>query len=177
MPTVKKDEREHLEKAVGDAINHLFSGEDGTRAGRTMDFVPNEDGTVIISDPPDPVSAGSFFEAFETYMEEEEVRKMDEAARASMEACGICKYCLRMPCVASSEYESMMEIGVTMEADEKPNNEIRFALYSYMSRVYFGQLGKGVRRQLPVCVVGEIHDAYPATKGTNYVGFKANKDE
>ena len=175
---MKKDDREALDNAVGDAIDHLLSGADGTsRAGRSTDFIPNEDGTVTISDPPNPETAGAFFEAFESYMEEEEVRKMDEAARAAMDACGICKYCLRMPCVASSEYESMMEIGVTMEADKKPNNEIRFALYAYMSRVYFGRLGQGVRKQLPVCVVGEIHDAYPATKGTNYVGFKANKED
>ena len=174
MPTVNKEEKEALSKAVGDAIDSMFDGKEG--GIRNIEFVPNADGSVLISNPPIPETAGPFFEAFESYMEEEEVRKMDEAARASMEACGICKYCLRMPCVASSEYESMMELGVSMEADNKANNEIRFALYSYMSRVYFGHLGQGVRKKLPVCVVGEIHDAYPATNGAAYVGFKAKDD-
>ena len=171
MPTFKK---EAVEKAVGDALDSFFGGESGeSRNNQEMTFLPNADGSVTISEPnPNPEASAPFFERLEGFLEEEEVRRMDEAARASMDACGICKYCLRMPCVASSEYESMMEIGVTMEADHKPNNEIRFSLYAYMSRVYFGHLGQGVRRQLPVCVVGEIHDAYPASNTTDYVGFK-----
>lgn len=174
MPTFKK---EALEKAVGDALDSFFDSVpvNGGDDGRTHDmtFLPNADGSVTISEPnPNPEASAPFFDRLEGFLQEEEVRRMDEAARASMDSCGICKHCLRMPCVASSEYESMMEIGVTMEADEKPNNEIRFSLYAYMSQVYFGHLGAGVRKKLPVCVVGEIHDAYPANNNTAYVGFK-----
>ena len=70
----------------------------------------------------------------------------------------------------------MAEIGEGLEAENKSNNEIRFALYAHMAQAYFGPLGKGVRKQLPVCVVGEIHDAYPTSDGVEYVGFKSGKD-
>ena len=70
----------------------------------------------------------------------------------------------------------MAEIGEGLEAENKSNNEIRFALYAHMAQAYFVPLGKGVRKQLPVCVVGEIHDAYPTSDGVEYVGFKSGKD-
>jgi hypothetical protein len=41
-----------------------------------------------------------------------------------------------------------------------------------MTNMMGGRLGKGVRKQLPKCVVGEIKDAYPAERGTQYVGFQ-----
>ena len=172
MPTVKK---EAVSEAVGAAIEHLFGDEqeggDGA-AGLVMDFIPNADGTVTVSEPADPDAVGPFIEALEGYLEEEEVRKMDEAARASMDACGICKYCLRMPCAFRQEYDTLMEIGASMEADNRSNTEIRFALYAHMSHAYFGRLGAGNRKKLPACIVGDIHDAYPAEAGTEYVGFK-----
>ena len=171
MPTVKK---EALNEAVGEALDSLFDGQGS--GSRTMSFVPNENGEFVISEPLNVEESQPFVEALEGYLEEEEVRKMDEAARESMRNCGICEYCLRMPCVASSEYSAMMEIGESMEEERKPNSEIRFALYRHMSTAYFGHLGAGVRRELPVCVVGEIHDAYPSEGGRGYVGFKASAD-
>jgi hypothetical protein len=43
-----------------------------------------------------------------------------------------------------------------------------------MTNMIWGRLGKGIRKKLPMCVVGEIKDAYPADHGTNCVGFKAH---
>jgi hypothetical protein len=38
--------------------------------------------------------------------------------------------------------------------------------------VMWGTLGKQNRRPLPLCVVGDIRDAYPKSKDEDYVGFR-----
>jgi hypothetical protein len=70
------------------------------------------------------------------------------------------------------EYSNITEIGETDEVMGKTNKEIRFALYSYMSKVLHGYLGKGNRRKLPDCVTREVHDSYPKKNGETYTGFR-----
>ena len=84
-----------------------------------------------------------------------------------------CFHCGYKPCIMKTEeYDEMISIGMAMEVEDKPNDEIRYALYRHMSTVYHGSLGVGIRKELPACVVGEIHDAYP---DKTYVGFKPGR--
>jgi hypothetical protein len=53
----------------------------------------------------------------------------------------------------------------------KSNKQIHFELYRYMARVIYGYLGKGKRRQLPECVIHEIHEHCPKSDREDYVGF------
>ena len=169
MPTVKK---EALYAAVGVALDDLFDNKEGCEAERTMSFIPDEDGSVVVTEPPNRAAVEKFVVAWDKFEETEHLRMMEEAAAASWK--NHCFHCGRKPCIASTEYEAMAEIGESMEADKKSNNEIRFALYAHMARAFFGPLGR-VRKQLPVCVVGDIHDAYPNSPGVDYVGFKDGK--
>jgi hypothetical protein len=45
-------------------------------------------------------------------------------------------------------------------------------LYSFVAKKLWGKLGQGFCKHIPHCIVAEIHDAYPAKKGTTYVGYK-----
>ena len=75
-------------------------------------------------------------------------------------------------------YDDIMCMGCDIEEEqlagsgETDNKAIRYALYREVSNRMWGRLGKGVRKQLPKCVVGEIHDAFPTKKNETYVGFK-----
>jgi hypothetical protein len=82
-----------------------------------------------------------------------------------------CKYCNHNPCCLDKHYDELMEIGESME-EESNNREIRHALYREMANRLWGRIGRGNRRELPKCVIAEIHDAYPKNKGEVYVGFK-----
>ena len=170
MPVVKKEARA---KAVGDAVKLFFSG--GGSGPRAMDIIPNADGTTTIktSDVADPENQMDFVDAWDNWEAQEQLRMMDEAAAAAVPHCF---HCGRQPCIMfSDEYCTMVTIGEEMAEDGKSNKEIRFALYSHMSKVYHGPgLGKGNRMELPLCIVGEIRDHYPKENGTEYVGFQAS---
>ena len=45
-----------------------------------------------------------------------------------------------------------------------------------MSRTFFGQLGAGNRKDLPLCITDQIHDAYPKRECQEYIGFKEKAD-
>jgi glutaredoxin len=87
-----------------------------------------------------------------------------------------CDYCKATPCLLSKVYKEMMYVAEEME-DEAENKEIRHAMYCFVSKKLWGRLGRGFRKRIPHCIMSEIHDAYPAKKGTTYVGFKASNDE
>jgi hypothetical protein len=105
-------------------------------------------------------------------------KQKKEAKKAKIEALvakkkdipKVCNYCHMIPCCMDEHYEDMMEVGLQMEGHG--NREIRHAMYRYMARALWGSIGKGVRRELPKCVIGEVHDAYPKKKDEAYVGFK-----
>jgi hypothetical protein len=89
-----------------------------------------------------------------------------------------CNYCEFAPCIMNVHYDDLMCMGCDIEAEqyaesgEVDNKAIRYALYREISNRMWGRLGKGVRKELPKCVIGEIHDAFPTKKGESYVGFK-----
>jgi hypothetical protein len=83
----------------------------------------------------------------------------------------LCEYCTQAPCCMDDYYDEMMEIGTEMEG-KHDHKEIRHAMYRHMARKLWGSLGKGVRRELPKCIIAEVHDAYPTKKGKAYVGFQ-----
>jgi hypothetical protein len=83
-----------------------------------------------------------------------------------------CKYCDRAPCIMDEHYDDLMTMGSKMEDEDFDNKQIRFAMYRDISYKMWGPLGKGVRKQLPKCVVAEVHDAYPTKRGEQYVGFR-----
>jgi hypothetical protein len=92
-----------------------------------------------------------------------------------------CKHCEHCPCVLDQMdpdmdptrnlYDHLMCRGDDMKDDDVTNKEIRYELYHISSRFINGILGKGNRKELPLCVVGEIKDSYPASCG-NYTGFR-----
>jgi hypothetical protein len=84
----------------------------------------------------------------------------------------LCSDCGYSPCVFIQEYENITAICDEHDESGYANNQMRFKLYRYMTKVLFGYLGKGQRRQLPSCVIREIHDHFPkSSDGKEYVGF------
>jgi hypothetical protein len=88
-----------------------------------------------------------------------------------------CRFCERNPCLVDVVYAEMMYIAEGMEDDVDDNKEIRYALYRFVSRKLFGRLGPGNRKGIPHCIMMEIHDAYPNSRGTKYVGFKQSGND
>jgi hypothetical protein len=112
------------------------------------------------------MSSWMVFLKAEAEKKEEEVSSVEDIVKA-------CKHCNQSPCVINSGlYEEIMCVGEGMEEVEANNKEIRHALYRLVVKKLFGKLGPGVRKQIPQCIMSEIKDAYPAEKGTEYVGFK-----
>jgi hypothetical protein len=98
--------------------------------------------------------------------------KKDEDAKDKVaEVVKVCEYCGASPCLVHYVYEEMMFIAEGME-DECQYKEIRYAMYCFVAKKLWGPLRKGFRKRIPHCIIAEIHDAYPAKKGTDYVGFK-----
>ena len=113
MPTVKK---EALFAAVGVAIDDLFGPlKDGEEEERATSFQPNEDGSFLVTEPPNRAAVEEFVVAWDKFEETEHLRMMEEAAQASWK--NHCFHCGNKPCIASTEYEAMMELGESMEAD------------------------------------------------------------
>jgi hypothetical protein len=83
----------------------------------------------------------------------------------------MCSDCGYSPCVFLQEYETITAICDEHDESECTNNQMRFKLYRYMTRILFGYLGKGERRKLPPCVIREIHDHFPKSHDEEYVGF------
>jgi hypothetical protein len=93
-----------------------------------------------------------------------------------------CKHCEQTPCILNwnsgsdlddemSQYEYMMKVGDDAIDSGLLAREVRCDLYRIATCFHHGHLGRGVRKELPLCVVGEIKDSFPA-KGGNYTGFK-----
>ena len=63
-------------------------------------------------------------------------------------------------------------MGLEIEHDLHINKEIRYHMYRWVSRELHRFLGKGVRKELPMCVVGMVQEMYPSSDG--YTGFISN---
>lgn len=91
-----------------------------------------------------------------------------------------CPHCGGVPCVLSChEGIQLMDIAYQMRENNLPNKGTRFFLYRNFATVLYGHLGKGVRRELPKCVMEMIQDEFPAVveDGDHYTGFVASKQE
>jgi hypothetical protein len=64
--------------------------------------------------------------------------------------------------------------GRNREAGTIHPREVRFALYQEYTRLYYGFLGSGNRRDPPNCVKDEIYRAYPNPNNEERVGFHQN---
>ena len=145
MPVVSKEDRS---EAVEKAVKLFFSSEDGPRS---LDFIPNEDGTTTIKTTPvaDPENQVDFVTAWNNWEAMEQMRMMDEAVA---QAIPHCFHCGMQPCIMHTDaYGTMVEIGEEMAANGKVNKEIRFALYRHFSDMIYGHLGQGNRKELPLC--------------------------
>jgi hypothetical protein len=90
--------------------------------------------------------------------------------------------CNQSPCVLlqvdpdfsqdSNLLELLSEKGDEWVLEGKASREIRYELYRISTRFVNGHLGKGNCIPLPPCVISEIKDSFPASKGTTYTGFK-----
>ena len=89
----------------------------------------------------------------------------------------LCVECNQSPCVWDQHVEDIALMTDPMMAANQTHRSIRYNVYRYMSRVCDGVLGKGVRRELPRCVVNEIHDTWPTSNGSGYTGFRASGEE
>ena len=88
----------------------------------------------------------------------------------------LCRYCQQVPCLMEQGlYEKLMEEAEYIQAcdvsNAVTNREMRFKLYRHATRWIHGHLGKGVRKELPVCVRGEIMDFAHDHFG-KYTGFQ-----
>jgi len=93
-----------------------------------------------------------------------------------------CNWCGESPCFLNQVVEGtggrtmyehlFVDKGDAMVEQGIATKEIRYALYRDATTFISGYLGKGNRKQLPACVVGEIQDSFPAPQGGTYTGFK-----
>ena len=83
----------------------------------------------------------------------------------------ICRFCWKFPCYTKKWYDDMVQLGEEAEAHGLTDpKEIRYEIYAGLTRLVYGKLGAGNRKQIPYCMIAEIRDIYPAPNG-NYVGF------
>ena len=94
------------------------------------------------------------------------------------EAPSCCPHCSHSPCLLfQGLYLSIVhEYEDDIPRDEAgdpvlTNKQIRFILYRHATNWIHGFLGKGKRKQLPICVRGEILDFAPQDDHV-YVGFR-----
>lgn len=147
------------------------------------EFVDDEEASKTGSEAKEnPILSSVLSDALKKKIEEDKRAKKERidalVAKLKPPSPKKCKYCEHAPCVVNAHYDDLMCMGSDIELEqlaekgETDNKAIRFALYREMSNRIWGHLGKGVRKQLPKCVVGEIHDAFPTQRGQSYVGFK-----
>ena len=96
-----------------------------------------------------------------------------------------CTLCGENPCVVVGIYNDLVEhaeelMGERNEEEERDDQltakEIRFRLYRLAIWLLHGHLGRGNRKRLPRCVMGEIRDLFPNRPGVSYVNFKGNDE-
>ena len=84
----------------------------------------------------------------------------------------LCRECNQSPCIWDQHVEDVALMTDPMMAANQTHRSIRYNVYRYMSRMCEGALGRGIRRELPRCVVNEIHDSWPSSDGRGYTGFR-----
>ena len=169
--TEKAAKRAAVSAAVGKGLEEYFAAVNSAPEGSwvVMDFNPTEGGVRMTK----PVTGDAFTgDEYVQSMSEWLAQQHFEEINAAIEEAAPCHHCGQNPCVVESEYSNMMRLGTQMEEARYPKNEIRFALYRYMSSVLHGYLGAGNRKELPRCVVGEIRDGWPKEEDEEYVPYQ-----
>jgi hypothetical protein len=64
-----------------------------------------------------------------------------------------------------------------VEEEVEDNKDICHDLHSLVAKKLSRRLGKGVRKQIPQCIVAEIHNVYPARNKDSYLEFKEACDD
>ena len=89
------------------------------------------------------------------------------------------KGCMRAPCVFLQHAHDDDCLPWAIDAIDNgfAPNEVRFHLYREYTRLYWGYLGRGNRRELPKCVEKIIKQLFPNTNGEAHVGFQEAPDQ
>ena len=129
----------------------------GARASFGMD--PQPDGSVVLFGTRDVALAVAHFLITNDMLDDEEE----------------CQYCHGTPCFWTQRQHDINPF-IDMLHDEEgiTNRERRFRAYRFISRLYEGFLGRGVRRQLPQCLETEVRDCFPKRPDEDYVGFQSS---
>ena len=153
-------ERDEMIAKAHDLYGDVFSG----TLGGSLAFTHGDEGGVIV------------------LFNGEDVTDRVRAHEINHETCPDCD---NTPCILDNEgkqlfhalWDTSRELHATQQSDPSmTSKKIRFALYRIASGIVHGRLGKGVRKELPKCVVDEIHLHAPKEEEEEYVGFKANKE-
>ena len=85
----------------------------------------------------------------------------------------VCPGCGKAPCILLNILEGLTEHSTYLLQYHPTNTNAhsRKELYKKATQMLHGCLGKGVRRQLPACIVEEIRKWYP-DKDNEYMGYK-----
>ena len=97
--------------------------------------------------------------------------------KTKMDDDASCVYCNSSPCVLDQGLYDLFSEGGMLQDDGQDDikyikRQIRYDMYRKASQFIYGPLGKGNRKQLPHCVVSEIHDFAPEDDKENFVGLQ-----
>ena len=151
--------KERVKEQIDSAIDSLFAEIDnGNKKVAALSFTHGNGGQVLIKKDP------AFEKWAKKYIGEEEDPDPNT-----------CPFCFRSPCIVDQEHENVVELCEPLEEAGLQPREIRYQLYRHFIDALYGRLGKRNRKELPKCVVSEIHDSYPQCDH-NYVGFREVAD-
>ena len=110
----------------------------------------------------------------ESQVQESQVQ-VNQDEETSPEGQRPCPYCQEVPCWREQGLSEVLA-DVMEVIDENPDNqmtakEIRYTLYRHAIAYMYSHLGKGNRRQIPQCILTDIHDIAPERDPKDYVGF------
>ena len=86
-----------------------------------------------------------------------------------------CEHCGQSPCVMVENEDQFQGLLQLYQYDENlANRQRRFKMYQEMTRmIHGGYLGKGNRKELPLCVTEAIRNTFPNNDPAEaFVGFK-----
>ena len=153
---------------VNNFLDAMFAAAGDIKPGEMISFsmqpasAGNETGRVQLTSPDT-----EFEQWVNSYCKEESFEEDDP---------DLCAHCNKAPCIWDQEVDNIAAFTDPMMESGVPHRQIRFQVYQYMTHKEYGFLGKGNRRELPKCVVDEIHDTWPQSDG-KYTGFREASSE
>ena len=89
----------------------------------------------------------------------------------------VCSTCKRNPCFIFEHLPYLHSIASHLKNTGQSNRSIRYQLYRRLTNKIHGPLGRGVRRELPPCLVEFIRDNFPNENTSEpYVGFRPTNE-